>query len=199
MSAAILKYQVKVRTACRMTLFRYGCIRQVTESCGGQCAQGYVAWAALTETNKQTNDIPTNYPTILHIVWIPSFIPVFLSQMNPANFLPATHHPPFTTTPTHSRVAQAVQTSIRQSTRTVQSAAPTPACTSRCNCNILFAKGSAGSCYRRTDVWGVMEMTGLCVRCVAECCGAASWQDTAPRDVTHGPLHTGLTSGEVGV
>jgi hypothetical protein len=101
MSAEIFKYQLKVRTA----LYRYRCIRQATERCGGQCAQGPLDLTEPTktnkQTNKQTNDIPTNYTTILLLLWIASFIPVFttaplLSQINPANF-----HPRFTAAPSH--------------------------------------------------------------------------------------------------
>jgi hypothetical protein len=52
MSAEIFKYQVKVRTAYSLILYRYSCIRQATERCGGQCAQGPVDLTK--QTNKQT-------------------------------------------------------------------------------------------------------------------------------------------------
>ena len=81
MSAEIFKYQVKVRTADWLTLCRHSCNRQLTEGCGAQCAAGQIALTELTKTYKQTNkqkkDIPTNYPIILYVLWIPSFITVF--------------------------------------------------------------------------------------------------------------------------
>ena len=61
--------------------------------------------------------------------------------------------------------AQAVQSSIQQSARTlwtVKSAASKSAWTTRCICTILFAKGSAGNLYRRTKVWEVREMKQTC-------------------------------------
>ena len=117
----------------RVTLFRYSCIRQVTESSDSQCAQGHVP---LTKMTKQIHNIRTNYPTILHIVWIPSSKPMFtttsfLSQMNPSNFLPAKNHPQFTGAPSH---------------RAPRCTNLHSAWTARCICAILVAKGSAENC-----------------------------------------------------
>jgi hypothetical protein len=54
MSAEIIKYQVKVRTAYHLTLYRYSCIMQATERCGGQRAEGPLDLTKPPKTNKQT-------------------------------------------------------------------------------------------------------------------------------------------------
>ena len=126
------RIEISDQISNRVILFRYSCIRQVNESCDSQWAQGHVS---LTEMTKK-HDIRTNYPTILHIVWIPSSKPMFtttsfLSQMNPANFLPANNHPQFTGAPSH---------------RAPRCTNLHSAWTARCICAILVAKGSAENC-----------------------------------------------------
>ena len=157
------RIEISDQISNRVILFRYSCIRQVNESCDSQWAQEHVS---LTEMTKK-HDIRTNYPTILHIVWIPSSKPMFtttsfLTQMNPANFLPANNHPQFTGAPSH---------------RAPRCTKHLSAWIARCTCAILVAK-EVQKTVERDRLWEGREMNGKCVQCanscvIAKCCGSA--------------------------
>ena len=123
--------------------------------------------ARIFDSNDKKHDIRTNYPTILHIVWIPSSKPMFtttsfLTQMNPANFLPANNHPQFTGAPSH---------------RAPRCTKHLSAWIARCTCAILVAK-EVQKTVERDRLWEGREMNGKCVQCanscvIAKCCGSA--------------------------
>jgi hypothetical protein len=97
--------------------------------------------------------MPTNYTTILLILWIPSFMTVFttaplLSQMNPANFL-ATHHQRFTAVPS-PRLYERPFSSRHGRSMDSQVCSPNLSLDNALHFMILFGKRSAGKLYRRT-------------------------------------------------